>query len=167
MDLMQFDAQELYFHSPEAGNVEELLKRAAADYERGGGEEWLLEARDRSPDSLIVMVALYRFYYYRHRLTEALAIARHTLSITSRQLDISPDFRNLDIAHVGHAARKSMTLLRFHLLVLKVTGFLLVRLEHIEEGKQMLRKVLEIDTCNRLGAGDLLEVIESRWRIVK
>lgn len=167
MDLMQFDAQELYFQSPEVATVEGLLKRAAADYEQGGGEEWLLEARERSPDSLIVMVALYRFYYYRHRLSDALAIARHTLSITSKQLELSPDFRLLSMDHIGQAALKSMTLLRFHLLVLKAIGFLLVRLEQIEEGKQMLRKVMEIDSCNRLGARQLLDVIESRWQIVK
>lgn len=166
MDLLRFEAQDLYFDSPAEPEVERLLQQASADYAEGEGERPLLLALELAPESLLVMVALYRFYYYRHRLADALKIADRALDITARQLDISRDWDELDENQLGHAALRSMTLLRFHLLVLKAAGYLLLRMGQETEGKALLRKLLELDSHNRLGARQLLEAVESRLRVV-
>lgn len=112
MDLLHFEAQDLYFHLPAEPGVEELLQRAAGDYAEGGGEQWLLQALEQAPESLMVMVALYRFYFYQHRLPDAFITAQRTMAITSQELGISGDWAQLDLTQIGQAALKSMTLLR-------------------------------------------------------
>lgn len=166
MDLLHFEPQDLYFDGPTDPEVERLLAQASAGYADGRSEPPLLQALARAPSSLLVMVALYRFYYYQHRLPDALSIARLTLETTSRQLGIPQEWNDLDETHIGRAALNSMTLLRFHLLALKAAAYLLLRMGEEDEGKQLLRKLSELDSHNRLGARQLLHAVESRLRVV-
>lgn len=166
MDLLHFEAQDLYFDGSTEPEVERLLVRAASGYADGQAEMPLLQALERAPHSLVVMVALYRFYYYQHRLADALDIAHRALDITSRQLGIPKDWNELDETQIGLAALQSMTLLRFHLLALKAAAYLLLRMGEEGEGKNLLRKLLELDNHNRLGVRQLLDVVESRLRVV-
>ena len=75
MDLLDFEAQDLYFEQEEPAAVTELLKQASGDYAEGEAELPLLKAYFLAPQSLNVLVALNRFYYYQHRLSEALLIS--------------------------------------------------------------------------------------------
>jgi tetratricopeptide (TPR) repeat protein len=166
MDLLHFEAQDLYFDGPAEPEVEQFLHQASAGYADGQAEKPLLQALQQAPDSLTVLVALYRFYYYQHRLPDALDIAQQALAITSRRLGIPAEWRELDESDIGTAALQSMTLLRFHLLALKAAAYLLLRMGREDEGKNLLRKLVEIDSHNRLGTRQLLNVVESRLRIV-
>jgi len=164
MDLMDFDGQELYFDQPLDGRAEALVAAAAEGYGAGSAEGPLLQAQVLAPESLTVLVALYRFYYYQHRLPEALAVAERALDLTARDLALPRDWRLLTELHVARAALVAMGLLRFHLLCLKALAYLLLRLGRQDEGRAMLRKLLELDTGNRLGARQLLEVVDPERR---
>lgn len=159
MDLMDFEGENLYFEESLPAQVEDLLARAGGAYGEGGAERPLLEALRLAPESLNVLVAVYRFYYYQHRLEDALEIAGQALAITARRLDIPVDWKLLseEQVKVGPA---SMALLRFHLLSLKAQAYLLLRLGRKQEGKAILEKLLALDSNNRLGARQLLEVAE-------
>jgi hypothetical protein len=59
MDLLDFEAQELYFNAGEEPGVMDLLADAAANYSDGEAEAPLLTAYAIAPQSLNVLVALY------------------------------------------------------------------------------------------------------------
>lgn len=159
MDLMDFDGENLYFEEVLPAEAEALLERAGGSYAEGGAEPPLLEALKLAPESLNVLVAMYRFYYYQHRLEDALRIARQALALTARRLDIPLDWRLLGEEHLG-VGPQAMALLRFHLLSLKAEAYLLMRLGHKDEGRAILAQLVALDAANRLGAKQLLEVLD-------
>lgn len=158
MDLQDFDGAGLYFDDPTAPQVEALLARAAERYAEGGAEIALLQAEALAPDSLSVLVGLYRFHYYQHRLGEALAVAERVLAVLAGRLDLPSDWRLLALEHLD-ANNARIGLLRLHLLALKGAGYLSLRLGRFEQGKAMLAKVAALDADDRLGARLLLGVL--------
>jgi hypothetical protein len=70
MDLLDFDPEPLYFDDPLAPEVDALLRAAAESYGEGQAEPHLMRAYFLAPRQPTVLVALYRYFYYRHRLTE-------------------------------------------------------------------------------------------------
>jgi len=81
MDLLDFEAQGLYFEQADVAGVKELIALAAENYAGGEAELFLLKAYFLAPDSLNVLVALNRFYYYQHRLEEALTATNKALRV--------------------------------------------------------------------------------------
>lgn len=160
MDLMDFEGENLYFEETVLPEVAALIQTAGVLYGEGEAEQPLLEALRLAPESLNVLVAVYRFYYYQHRLEDALGVARRALSVTARHLGIPLDWELLGAEHVSQGGSASMALLRFHLLSLKAEAYLLLRLGRKDEGRAILTKLLELDSNNRLGAKQLLDVAE-------
>ncbi len=163
MDLMDFDQATLYFDDPLSPQVERLLLEAGAHYAEGErqSEYLLLRAWFLAPEQLVVLVGLYRYYFYQHRLQDALIVAERALAVAGRRLGLPAAWRDLHPEHVGHAVLRSMGLLRFHLMVLKAAGYLQLRLGHTAEGIAMLEKLVELDSHDRLGGKALLEVIRA------
>jgi len=160
MDLLEFDGQALYFDEAVATDVADLLDQASAQYSDGEGELPLLRAYLLAPQSLMVLVGLYRFYYYRHRLDLALEVAHRVLAVAGERLRFPDDWRRLSKPFLGGGVMKSMGMVRFYLLALKAAGYLNIRLSNDAEGRAMLEKVIEMDAEDRLGAGSLLSVVE-------
>lgn len=160
MDLLDFEGQALYFDEPLAEGISELLQDAARKYADGVSELPLLQAYLRAPDSLAVLVSLYRFYYYQHRLEEAAIVAERALNVCAKELEFPDDWRLLQQDHLGAGALRSMGLVRFYLLTLKAAAYLNLRLGAKAQGVALLEKLVELDTSNRLGALDLLKVVQ-------
>ncbi len=166
MDLLDFAGNEsavLYYEEALPAEVTELLEAAANAYSEGGGEMQLLRAFFLAPDSLKVLVSLYRFYYYQHSYTDTLATAHHALRISGQHLGFPADWRALTPAHL-EAQSKNMGLVRFYLLALKGAAYVQLRLNELKLGEQMLDKVLELDPEDRLGASVLKQVMEEQRR---
>jgi len=161
MDLMDFAGENLYFEESLSPEVEDLVQTAAGLYGEGTAEQPLLEALRLAPESLNVLVAAYRFYYYQHRLEAALGVADRALAVTAHRLGIPLDWQGLSFEHVSQGGSATLALVRFHLLSLKARAYLQLRLGYLEEGKAILSKLVELDSHNRLGAQQLLDVAES------
>lgn len=159
MDLLEITDSELYYDEPLSPEVAELIQQASECYGEGEAELPLLQAYLLAPQSLTVLVALYRFYYYQHRFEHALQAARHAMHSAGHQLGLLGDWQSLTMANMGIAVMRSMGMLRFYLLALKGAGYLNCRLLHWQEGTEMLRKVAELDPADRLGADALLQVV--------
>lgn len=159
MDLMDFDGKGLYFDETLPESVSSLIDMAADNYGHESAEEYLLRAYFLAPENLTVLVAMYRYYYYQHQLDDALIVAQRAIQITACQLELPSDWRQLNDNHLGMAVIHSMGLLRFYLLALKGAGYLLLRLGQIDEGMEMLNKVIDMDPHDRLGTKGLLEVV--------
>lgn len=160
MDLLDFSDCKLYFEDELPAEAERLIAQAAGDYGDPSAELALLRAHLLAPEHLTVLVSLYRYYFYQHRLDEVLIVADHAKRISARHLGIPDDWRLIDDAQLGSAAATSFGLLRFYLLALKAESVVLLRLGRITESRDRLTKLAALDSRDHLGAAKLLEVID-------
>lgn len=160
MDLLDFSDCKLYFEDALPAEAERLIAEAAEDYGNPGAEMSLLRALLIAPEHLTVLVSLYRYYFYEHRLDDVLVVAGHAKRIAARHLGIPSDWRQIDEAQLGTAAAISFGLLRFYLLALKAESVVLLRLGRITESRDRLTRLAALDSRDHLGAAKLLEVVD-------
>ncbi|MDX1811044.1 MAG: hypothetical protein R3240_03795 [Gammaproteobacteria bacterium] len=158
MDLLDFEGQDLYFDEHIPAEVDALINDASELYGTPAAEEKLLKAFFLAPDNLTVLVALYRYYYYQHKYEETLVIAEHALKFSGQRLGFPRDWRELNIDYLGAGAIKSMGMVRFYLIALKGAGYINLRLSNFVVAQDMLTKVMELDSSNRLNVSELLAV---------
>ena len=162
MDLLQFDAQDLYFEQEDSLEVRDLIKSASDRYGSGEAELPLLQAYLRAPESLNVLVALNRFYYYQHRLAESLLISEKALALIQRGIDFPEDWRQLEKRHITDSPRELLTRIRLYLFTLKSIGFLNMRMENLALSRSIFEKLVALDDRDRIGAKGLLELVLRR-----
>lgn len=159
MDLLDFEAQGLYFEQDDVAGVNELIALAAENYAHGEAELPLLKAYFLAPESLNVLVALNRFYYYQHRLEEALAATTKALAVIRQMLSFPNDWRELNASYLNNAPEISLTNIRLFLFTLKAIGFLNMRLGNLELSQEIFEKLVDLDSKDRIGAKSLLELV--------
>ncbi len=162
MDLLDFEAQGLYFEEPDIAGVKEMITAAAENYASGDAELPLLKAYFLAPESLNVLVALNRFYYYQHRLEEALQATLKALAVIRTLLDFPEDWRNLHSGHIKATPAGLLTQVRLYLFTLKAVGFLNMRLNNLALSQQIFEKLVGLDVKDRIGAKGLLELVVKR-----
>ena len=121
-------------------------------------EGHLRSAQAIAPDHAAVLIGLYRFYFYKGRLTEALDIAHTCLAKAARDNGLALNWRDVrasDAAFGDYAA----VLPRFYLFTLKAAAYLSMRLGDTGQGCAMVTKLLELDPGDKIGAKVLLGVI--------
>jgi tetratricopeptide (TPR) repeat protein len=161
IDLLEFDSEELYFDEAIDEEAKSCLDRASEEYGTQEAESTLLRAYFLEPEHPMVLVALYRFYYYQHRLKESLLVAERVLKVIGKRLEFPEDWRDLTELGIGSGVMISMTMIRFYMLALKGAGYLELRLGRYESALERLEKVAELDAKDRLGAQTLLTVVRN------
>lgn len=161
MDLLDFSDCQLYFEEPLPAEAERLIEQAAREYGQEGAELALLRAHLLAPDSLIVLVGLYRYYFFQHRLDEALVVAERAILLSGRELGLPADWKRIDENSLGSAASNSFGLLRFYLLALKAVSVVLLRLGRIAASRARLLKLATLDSRDQTGAAKLLAVVDA------
>ena len=162
MDLLDFEAADLYFEKEDRLDVQALIKSASEGYASGEAELPLLRAYLRAPESLTVLVALNRFYYYQHRLQEALLISEKALSLTRRGTGLPENWQMLEVRHISEAPKEFLTQIRLYLFTLKSVGFLNMRMENLPLSRRIFEKLVALDSQDRIGARGLLELVVQR-----
>lgn len=160
-DFLDFDVDDMYFDAPLRKDAEALINEAAEAYGTDKAEILLLRAFMLAPEHLSVLVALYRYYYYQHRLGDALVVVENAIRVSARELHLAGDWRAVRPIEVAAGAHRSVGLVRFYLLALKAAGFVMVRMGDVDNGADALRKVIEHDPNDRLKTKALLEIILS------
>lgn len=158
MDLLDFEAGQLYFDEPIDPVAEAAIEEAAEEYGKVEAEQLLLRAYFLEPEHPLVLVALYRYFYYQHRYADAMRVAERVLRLFAERLGFPRDWRQLDRPRFENGVLVSMTMVRFFLLALKGAAYLELRLGQNETALQRLEKLIELDEKDRLGAGALIEV---------
>jgi tetratricopeptide (TPR) repeat protein len=122
-------------------------------------ERHLHDAQALAPDHAAVLIGLYRFYFYKGRLAEALEIAKRCLLKAADENNLAADWRDVRAADAafGHYAN---ILPRFYLFTLKGYAYLQMRLGRLDEGRAAVLKLLELDPSDKIGAKVLLGVLE-------
>ena len=121
-------------------------------------ERHLQEAQALAPGHAAVLIGLYRFYFYKGRLADALAIAKLCLDKAARENKLAADWRNVATGD-AEFGRYENVLPRFYLFTLKGYAYLQMRLGDLEEGRAAVVKLLELDPSDKVGARVLLEVL--------
>jgi len=164
VDLLDFEAQSLYFEDALAPEVNALLEAAAADYGGAGAEHALLRAYFLEPEHLTVLVALYRYFYYQHRYPDAFRVAERAMAVAAARVALNCPWRDLTLHALGRAILKSMTLTRFYLMALKGSGYIQLRRGEVADGLERLEKVAELDTDDRMNVRSLVQLARSELR---
>lgn len=159
MDLLDFEATELYFEKRDSVEVEKLIAKASHHYSDGEAELPLLQAFLRAPDSLNVLVALNRFYYYQHRLGDALLISERAFILIAVQINFPVDWQKLTPDQVLNAPKEQLGWIRLYLFTLKSIAFLNMRLLNLQTSQAILQKLVAADSKDRIGASALLELV--------
>lgn len=162
VDLLDLGDEGLYFEEPCSPEVEALIARASGLYGEPEAEHCLLRAYFLAPRQLYMLVALYRYYFYQHRLEDALIVAERALEVTAERLGLAGGWACLGPVSLGEAVMRSMGLLRFLLLALKGSAVILLRLGRLDEARTRLSKIAEVDQRDALGVEPLLAVLAER-----
>ena len=162
MDLLDFEAQGLYFDEPEVIGVKELIAAAAENYATGSAELPLLRAYFLAPESLNVLVALNRFYYYQHRLEDALLATSKALAVIRPMVNFPENWRDLQLEQITQTSTNLLTQVRLYLFSLKAVGFLNMRLDYLDVSQAIFEKLVSLDSKDRIGAKGLLELVIKR-----
>lgn len=158
MDLLDFEPHEMYYAEPLEPRVEALIAEAAEAYGSPQAEAKLREADTIQPNHLSVLVSLYRYYFYSHQYNTALMIANRAMSAAAERLRISQLWPEVDAHDIATAQEQQPELVRFYLQALKGAGYLLLRMDHVEDGLACLDHVASLDEKDRLGAKALADV---------
>jgi tetratricopeptide (TPR) repeat protein len=122
-------------------------------------ERHLREAEMLAPGHAAVLIGLYRFYFYKGRLAEALDVARRCLSKAAQENNLPTDWRHVR-ASDAEFSRYENILPRFFLFSLKGYAYLQMRLGETDEGRLAVQKLLELDPTDKIGARVLLGVLD-------
>ena len=115
MDMLDFETDDLYFDEPLHGEAKGCLQTAADNYGEALAETALMRAYFLEPEHPMVLVALYRYFYYQHRLQEALLVAERVLRVFADRLGLPEDWQELNEMQIGSGVMVSMTMIRFYI----------------------------------------------------
>lgn len=121
-------------------------------------EQHLRDAQALAPGHAAVLIGLYRFYFYKGRLAQALEIAELCLAKATHENNLPADWRAVSPADAPFGRYEAM-LPRFFLFTLKGYAYLQMRLGNLDEGRAAILKLLELDPSDKIGARVLLDVL--------
>lgn len=140
--------------------AERELRLAGMSYhEDEVAEAHLRNALSLAPWHVAVHIGLYRFYFYKGRLREALRVAVNCLEDAAARIGIAGDWREVH-AHDAEFDSYEAVLPRFYLFTLKACAYLQMRLGDLDTGRAVTAKLLELDPRDKLGGKVLLNVLE-------
>ncbi len=140
-------------------NAAEQLRLASLTYaDSAKAEMHLAMARMMASDNLAVKIGEYRYYFYKGRLSEAISIAEHCLKLTAQELGFPQSWRHVWPHHASFQSEEPAH--RFYLFCLKAYAYLLLRLNDMEQGREAVEKLLQLDPTNKVGGQVLLDVLE-------
>jgi len=117
----------------------------------------LRRAEELAPAHPAVLIGLYRFYFYKGRLSECLEVALVCLAEAAHHNNLPNDWRQVQRGDANFGSFDEM-MPRFYMFVLKGYAFLQMRLGNLDEGLAAVMKLLDLDPSDKIGATLLLEV---------
>lgn len=140
--------------------AEQHLNLAGLAYQDDAlAEQHLREAQSLAPEHVAVLIGLYRFYFYKGRLADALGVAEICLDKAARANDLPLDWRRVRPGDADFSSFEAI-LPRFYLFTLKGCAYLHMRLGDTAMGREIVAKLLELDPSDKLGAHVLLGVLD-------
>ncbi|MEH2395345.1 MAG: hypothetical protein V7K21_28060 [Nostoc sp.] len=153
---MQLDANKFsWFQVPE--KIKNLLILAAQSWENTSeSEKYIQQALAETGENTDVLVAAYRYLYYKNNYFFALQTTVKLLDKIKEREKFPDDWEQLKPILVN---RKEYPQTRLYLNAYAASGLVLANLGELEQAKEISTKVKEIDEKNDFGAGILLDIL--------
>ncbi|BAY20368.1 hypothetical protein NIES2100_01090 [Calothrix sp. NIES-2100] len=153
---MQVDANKFsWFQVPE--DIKKLLILATQTWENTAeSEKYMQQAIAKTGDYTDVLVAAYRYFYYKNNYSLALQTTRQLLDKIKSAEKFPDEWEQLQPILVS---RKEDPQIRLYLNAYAASGLVLAKLGDIEQAKIISSRVKEIDQNNDFGAGILLDIL--------
>ena len=136
------------------------LSQAGLSYQQDNiAETHLQNARLLAPTHVAVLIGLYRYYFYKGRLSQALSVAIQCLDRALIEMNLPGDWRLVGV-HDADFDDFGAVLPRFFLFTLKGYAYLNMRLGDVAEGRCALTKLMELDPADKMGGSVLLDVLD-------
>lgn len=147
-----------WFQVPE--DIKQLLILAADNWQDTSvSEEYLNQALAKTNDSIDVLVAAYRYFYYKNNYQMALQTASRVINKVKITENI-PD--NWEQAKSILINRREDEQIRLYLTAYAASGLVLAKLGEIEQAKTICMQIKEIDTKNEFQSASILLDILTR-----
>lgn len=141
-------------------DAEAHLHAASLAYADGAvAEAHLKAAQGLAPGHVAVLIGLYRFYFYKGRLAEALEVSKECLIKSARDNNFSTDWRDVRAGDADFGRYESLKP-RFFLFSLKGYAYLQMRLGELQEGRAAATKLMQLDPSDKIGARVLLDILD-------
>lgn len=153
---MQVDAERFsWFQVPD--DVKQLLMLAAANWDNTSeSEKYINQALAKTEDSTDVLVAAYRYFFYKNNYLMALQTAVKVIDIIKLS-ELLPD--NWEQVKPILMSRKDEPQIRLYLNAYAAYGLVLAKLGEIDKAKKISAQVKEIDDKNQFGAAILYDIL--------
>jgi len=163
-DSSDFGEESLLSHPLFGGGLpplaEQHLQQAGLSYQSYDiAEDHLRQAQILAPDHFAVLIGLYRFYFYKGRMNEALGLANICLAKAAREKNFAADWRDVRSGDADFADYEDV-LARFYMFCLKGYAYLNMRLGDLAEGRVAVEKLLQLDPSDKIGARLLFDILE-------
>ncbi len=144
-----------WFEVPE--EIKKLLMLAADNWENSDrAEKYINQALAKTGNNTDVLIAAYRYFYYKYNYPMALQIANRVIDKIKELEGFTSDWEELKPILIS---RKEEARIRLFLNAYAASGLVLAKLGELERAKKICRQVKEIDDNNEFGAGVLLDIL--------
>ncbi|WP_193195363.1 hypothetical protein [Nostoc sp. MG11] len=153
---MQVDANRFsWFQVPD--DIKELLILAAQTWENTSeSEKYIQQALAKTGDNADILVAAYRFFYYKNNYILALQTTIKLIDKIKEAEKFPDDWSRLKPILIK---RREEPQIRLYLNAYAASGLVLAKLGEIDQAKEISTRVKEIDAKNDFGAGILLDIL--------
>ncbi len=144
-----------WFKVPE--DIKNLLILAAKSWENTAeSEKYMQQALAKTNENTDVLVAAYRYFYYKNNYTLALEMAFKVTNKIKHSENLPDNWEQLKPILVS---RKDDPIIRLYLNAYAASGLVLAKLGEIEQAKQISTRVKEIDDKKEFGGGLILDIL--------
>lgn len=153
---MQVDTDKLsWFQVPD--DIKHLLILAAQNWENtSASENYINQALAKTGDCTDVLVAAYRYFYYKNNYKMALQTAVKVINKVKESEEL-PD--KWELLKTILFERKEDPAIRLYLTAYSASGLVLAKLGEVEQAKEVSTNIKEIDDKNEFGSTILLDIL--------
>jgi hypothetical protein len=138
-------------------DIKTLLLLAAENWENTSeSEKYINQAVAKTEGNLDVLIAAYRYFFYKNNNSIALKMALKVVDKIRRTEKLPDDWEQVKPILLS---RKEEPQIRLYLNAYSACGFVLARLGEIDKAKEVSSRVKEVDDKNEFGAAILLDIL--------
>ncbi|MFN7527224.1 MAG: hypothetical protein ACK5QA_07290 [Dolichospermum sp.] len=140
-----------------ADDIKELLILAAATWENTEeSTKYMQQALAKTADNTDILVAAYRYFYYKNNYSLALTTAEKITAKIKAVENLSDNWEELKPILIK---RQEEPQIRLYLNAYAASGLVLAKLGKIEAAKEISSRIKGIDDKHDFGAGILLDIL--------
>ncbi|MFB2917205.1 MULTISPECIES: tetratricopeptide repeat protein [Aerosakkonema] len=138
-------------------DIKQLLVLAAENWENSAeSEEYMNQALAKTGNNTDVLVAAYRYFFYKNNQPMALVMATKVVENVKESEKLPNDWSELKPIL---ETRKNEPEIRLYLNAYAASGFVLAKLGKIEKALEVMSRIKEIDDRNEFGAKTIFEIL--------